>query len=233
MTKVLFIDLDDTLWATKVNNKLGLQEIYTALGWGQYFLSFEDYYARYEPINYQLWSDYALGKVDKQTLSLERLRRPLEGLLSLDDQEWSRVDEQFLEAVRRQRGLCPYALEAMSYLKERYKVCILSNGFASVQYHKLRYSGLMPHVDEVVLSDEVGVHKPDPEIFRIARERMQCAPEECLMIGDSYMSDIVGASRAGIRSIWYSPEGYTLACDEDVTPPIATITSLIQLKELL
>ncbi|MDO4706825.1 MAG: YjjG family noncanonical pyrimidine nucleotidase [Porphyromonadaceae bacterium] len=233
MTKLLLIDLDDTLWATKVNNKIALQQVYTALNWGQYFLCFEDYYAAYLPINHQLWKDYALGKVDKATLSLERLRRPFQGRLSLSEGEWRAVDASFLNAVRQQTGLCPHALETLRYLKGRYRICILSNGFASVQYDKLERSGLMPYVDAVVLSDEVGVHKPDPEIFRIALERMGCVAEESLMIGDSYVSDIVGASGSGIRSIWYSPEGYTLDCDAEVTPPIATITDLSELIHLL
>lgn len=44
-TKLLLIDLDDTLWATYVNNKKSLEQLYTALNWGQYFVSFEDFFS--------------------------------------------------------------------------------------------------------------------------------------------------------------------------------------------
>lgn len=231
--KLLLIDLDDTLWATKINNKQALRELYTALSWGQYFLSFDEFYSIYEPINYQLWEQYNQGIIDREMLSRERLRKPLEPFVSHTDEEWQAIDDTFLHAVRRQTLLCEGALEAMAYLKSRYSICILSNGFGSLQYDKIERSGLSPYVDHVVLSDEVGLHKPQPEIFQLALERMGYAASEALMIGDSYSSDIVGASRAGIRSIWYSPEGYTLQVDADITPPIATITDLRQLIELL
>lgn len=225
--KLLLIDLDDTLWATKINNKQGLKELYTALSWGQYFVSFEEFYRIYEPINYKLWEEYNKGAIDRDTLSRERLRRPLEGLVSHTDAEWREIDHEFLEAVRRQTLLCPGALETMRYLKEKYPICILSNGFGAVQYTKIERSGLAPYIDAVILSDEVGLHKPQPEIFHLALERMGgYRADEAVMIGDSYSSDIVGASRAGIRSLWYCPEDYPLLVDDDITPPIATITDL-------
>ena len=55
------------------------------------------------------------------------------------------------------------------------------------------------------MSEEAGVSKPDPRIFRIALERLGCAAGEAVMVGDSWSADIVGARAAGIRAIWFNP----------------------------
>lgn len=232
--KLILIDLDDTLWATQRNNKRGLQALYTALEWGQYFVSFEEFFALYNPINHALWSEYNVGSISKEALSVERLRRPLEGKLEQSLEEWQRVDELFISLVKEQTELCPHALEVMAELKGRYPIAILSNGFGELQHSKVERSGLAPYVDQVILSDEVGINKPDARIFHHALSVMGGVPaEEAVMIGDSYHSDIIGASNAGIPSIWYNPQGWWADESASITPPLATITDLRELLTLL
>ncbi|MDO4691312.1 MAG: YjjG family noncanonical pyrimidine nucleotidase [Porphyromonadaceae bacterium] len=232
-TRLLLVDLDDTLWATYVNNKKSLEQLYTALNWGQYFVSFEDFFSAYYRINIELWERYNHGRITKQELALERLRLPLEPYLSLPEQSWREIDEQFLSLVKQQTLLCPNALETMAYLKARYSICILSNGFGEVQYAKIEKTGLAPYIDQVVLSEDVGINKPAPEIFHIALERMGATPSESLMIGDSFSSDIAGASNAGIGSIWYNAYAFPMPQTEGITPPLHIINNLAELKTLL
>lgn len=227
------IDLDDTLWDTKHNNQKSLHELYTALNWGQYFVSFDDFVSLYEPINHALWAEYAEGKIDQETLSIDRLRRPLEGKVELSRGEWLDINEQFLSLVTAQRGLCAEALPILSYLHERYQVCILSNGFGQIQYAKLRDTGLLPYVHHVVLSEDIGINKPSRRIFEHALELCGADAVESVMIGDSWFTDIVGASNAGIDSIWYNPEGFDLLEAQGVTPPRHTIRALKELYTLL
>jgi FMN phosphatase YigB (HAD superfamily) len=58
-----------------------------------------------------------------------------------------------------------------------------------------------------VVSEEAGVPKPDPEIFRIALEAAGAAPAEAVMVGDSWAADVAGAHHAGIVPIWFNPHG--------------------------
>lgn len=231
--QLVLIDLDDTLWDTKRNNQKSLYELYTALNWGQYFVSFDDFLCLYEPINHGLWAEYAEGKIDKDTLSIERLRRPLEGKEEHNRNEWLEINERFLMLMTKQRGLCPEALPVLSYLHERYQVCILSNGFGKVQHDKLRDTGLLSYVHHVVLSEDIGVNKPDRRIFDYALELCQAQANECVMIGDSWFTDITGASNAGIESIWYNPEGFSPFETQNVAPPKHTIQTLTELYTLL
>lgn len=231
--KLLLIDLDDTLWATYVNNKRSIEELYTALNWGQYFVSFEAFFDLYYSVNVELWEQYNRGEIDKATLSRERLRRPLSSHLELSDQECERIDTRYLALVREQTLLCPNALEVMRYLKPRYRICLLSNGFSEVQQSKVTSSGLAPYIDNMVLSEDLGINKPRREIFDYALERMGVGHAEAVMIGDSFSSDIVGASNAGIDSIWYNAYRFPMPVLEGVTPPRYIVHDLAELLELL
>lgn len=233
--RVVLIDLDDTLWDTRSNNRQSLRELYTALNWGQYFVSFEDFEALYLPINVHLWEEFGRGKVSKRELSIERLRRPLSGYLELSDEQWLRINDEFMELVRQKRGLCPGALETLSYLHQHYEVVIVSNGFGSVQYSKLRDTGLSDYVDRVVLSEDVGINKPDRRIFEYALSLgAGFAPSEAVMVGDSWTADIIGASNAEIPSIWYNPDGNLMAdLPRVANPPLYTIRHLTELTHLL
>ena len=81
-----------------------------------------------------------------------------------------------------------------------YRPFIVTNGKTSQQLGKVAKLGLDPHVDGMVVSEEAGVTKPDPEIFRIAAHRAGDTLAGAWMIGDS--ADIEGAAAAGLDSVW-------------------------------
>lgn len=231
MIKTVFIDLDDTLWATFENNKNSLSEIYTALNWGQYFFSFDDFFKRYLPHNDFLWSEYRQERITKAELTLERFRHPFRGIKELSDEEILGINRDFLARCSSKTQLCPGATEVMAYLKARYRIYILSNGFREVQQRKIDASGLASYVDGMVLSEDAGVNKPNPRIFAYAFEQAQATPETTVMIGDSWDADMVGAHRAHIPAIWYNPHHLPAGADE--AKPTHTIDHLLELKKLL
>jgi HAD superfamily hydrolase (TIGR01549 family) len=87
------------------------------------------------------------------------------------------------------------------------RVVIVSNNLLHEQREKIRHCGLAPLVDLLVVSEEVGVAKPDPAIFLAALERAGCGAHEAVMVGDSWPNDIEGARAVGIRPIWFNPDG--------------------------
>jgi len=66
---------------------------------------------------------------------------------------------------------------------------------------------LAPHVDDVVLSCAVGLSKPDPKIYRLACERLEVRPEDCLFVGDGANDELAGAERVGMRAVCVLPPG--------------------------
>jgi putative hydrolase of the HAD superfamily len=95
------------------------------------------------------------------------------------------------------------AVPLIKTLKRRFKVGVVSNGLPDVQYRKLETLGLRDAFACIVLSEEIGIRKPDPEIFRRTADLLGVPPSTCLYVGDSYDSDIVGAKAAGMSTCWF------------------------------
>lgn len=122
------------------------------------------------------------------------------------------------------------ATEILDYLKSKYRLHILSNGFTEMQYTKMESAGLsLGYFDNVILSDKVGVNKPHPDIFRYAVEKTSARPNEIIMIGDNILTDIRGAYDSNIDQIWYNPEGKTA---QDFKPT-HTIEKLSEIRNIL
>ena len=80
---------------------------------------------------------------------------------------------------------------------------MLTNGSPDLQNTKLSITPeLVPYFDQIVISGDFGKGKPDPTIFEHALARMSLNKDEVLMVGDNLMTDILGANRVGIKSVW-------------------------------
>ena len=121
------------------------------------------------------------------------------------------------------------AERVVKYLAGKYPLTIISNGFKEVQYYKFEHSGLAPYFTHTLISEEVGINKPQPGIFRIALERNGITADEAIMIGDSYTSDIAGAKAAGIDQIWIRDERLEIREDETATYIVPKITDIMNL----
>ena len=114
----------------------------------------------------------------------------------------------------------------MKYLAPKYPLTIISNGFKEVQYYKFEHSGLAPYFTHTLISEEVGINKPQPGIFEIALQRNGIAADEAVMIGDSYSSDIAGAKAACIDQLWIH-EGETDETATFIVPQLAGVMEIL------
>ncbi len=87
------------------------------------------------------------------------------------------------------------------------RIGILSNGFAQTHHPKIEQLGLRPYCDAIVLAGDVGLVKPDPDLFRYASSCLAVDPSETVMVGDRYERDILGAKAAGMSTILFDPDG--------------------------
>ena len=97
--------------------------------------------------------------------------------------------------------------ELLRELRKEYRVGIVTNGHAEGQRQKLDRMGLYEEVDEVLISGAVGIHKPDPALFKLMAEKLRVQPEECVFVGDVFFTDIIGSLRAGMHPVWMWPFG--------------------------
>ena len=123
--------------------------------------------------------------------------------------------------------MLPDAERVVKYLASKYPLTIISNGFKEVQYYKFEHSGLAPYFTHTLISEEVGINKPQPGIFQIALERNAITADEAVMIGDSYSSDIAGAKAAGIDQIWIH-EGETSETATHIVPNLADVMKVLK-----
>lgn len=109
---------------------------------------------------------------------------------------------------------------------------IVTNGYATTQHSKIARHCLRPHVDFVVVSEEVGVHKPDPVIFETAVSLAKAEPSQTLFVGDTLVNDIEGALGAGLQGILVDPSG-TAVRDASLSQPVRSVRRLNELLPLL
>lgn len=227
--KHLFIDLDDTLWDIHQNSKECLNEIFNDYGYNKYYKTFDDYYNVYMPSNHHLWGLYRNGEINKDELIIERFLVPVREF-GIDDADYAKkLSDDFLERTTYKTKLVDGTMELLEYLKPKYKMHILSNGFREVQYKKIENSGLMPYFDMIILSDDAGINKPHAEFFTFALEKTKAIRNETLMIGDSWEADIVGAYNSDIHQMWFNPEGLP----HSGFIPTYCVRTLDEIKEIL
>lgn len=102
------------------------------------------------------------------------------------------------ESARGSWALIPGADKALLTLREcGMKVGLVSNWNLTAR-DVLASCNLTNLFDTIVISSEVGVDKPNPDIFHEALRRLEVAPGEALYVGDNYYDDIVGAKRVGM-----------------------------------
>lgn len=95
--------------------------------------------------------------------------------------------------------LMEQAEEVIHYAKSKYKTGIITNGRNKVQYGKIDHLAIRELFDVIVVSEEAGCKKPDPQIFELTMKRLGVQPEECLFIGDHPINDVEGSYKLGIR----------------------------------
>lgn len=225
--KAIFLDWDDTIGDFHHAAYKSLNIMFERHRLEKCFDEFEQFYTLYEPHNKWLWDQYGVGLVTKDYLEFDRMFFPLTRAprpFPVDEciRIASEMREQHLSMTTQFFSLLPDADTVVRYLAAKYPLVIVSNGFVSVQYEKIRRSGLRDCFTDIVLSEEVGCQKPEPQIFETALQRGGWTPDEVLMIGDSWSSDIQGAINAGIDQLWIHdgdtelPSTYKVSCLRDV-----------------
>jgi len=121
--------------------------------------------------------------------------------------------------------------EVLAWLRSRdLKTGIVTNGRTTAQERKIAHLGLAELVDAVIVSEAVGIRKPDARIFEIALERLNVSPSEAWFVGDNPAADVLGAAAAGLTSVWFRRDA---EWPDDFPLPALRIMSLSGLVVLL
>ncbi|GGP07125.1 HAD family hydrolase [Oceanobacillus neutriphilus] len=123
------------------------------------------------------------------------------------------------------------ALLVLKELKKDYRLALVTNGAPSLQNLKLEISPeLPPYFEKIFISGDIGIGKPDREIFDYVLKALNIKAEAAVMVGDNLHTDIIGANRTGIDSIWLNRFD---AENKSNIKPDYEIKSLKELKSIL
>jgi len=227
--KHVFFDLDRTLWDFETNAYKTLLELYEEHALRQIGISDVDVFIDiYKIHNERLWELYRNSKVEKDVLRSSRFKLTLQDFGIYDDLLANELGNQYIQKCPLKTHVFPFTFEVLEYLKLKYHLHIITNGFEEVQYVKLEQSKLLHYFKQIVTSEQVGVKKPNPEIFRYALASAFCNPDESIMIGDDLHVDILGAKAMGMHQVYFNPE--KIAHQESID---FEISCLSQLQEIL
>jgi len=230
MVKAVFFDLDDTLlWDQKSVKEAFVATCLVAKE--KYGVDVEEFeeavrkearelYASYETYEFTqmiginpfegLWGNFLDDTDDFRKMAgivpnyrKEAWTRGLKAL-GIDDETFgAELAERFPAERRKKPFIYDETFTVLDELKGKYKLLLLTNGSPDLQNTKLTITPeLVPYFDEIIISGAFGRGKPDQTIFEHALERIGLNKDEVIMVGDNLMTDILGASRTGIKSVW-------------------------------
>lgn len=200
--KHIFFDLDHTLWDFDRNSRLAFEALFR-----QYEIDLDlvEFLDVYEPINYAYWAKFRVDEISKLELRRGRLSDSFARFeRSFSNAELDAMAETYIEELPKNNHLFDGAIQTLEDLCPNYNLHIITNGFHAVQHNKLHKSGLMDYFNSVTTSEEVGLKKPHPVIFKRALEKARARADESLMVGDTFEADILGAEAVGMHTLLFN-----------------------------
>lgn len=223
--KHIFFDLDHTLWDFEANSDIAFSTIFKQ---HNLKLDLDKFLNHYRRINQEYWKMYREERITKDKLRYGRLRDTFDLLnFRIKDSSIDQLAIDYIDELPKNNFLFDGALEILDHLKMYYRLHIITNGFNEVQYKKIENSGLSNYFDHIITSEDAGVKKPNPIIFKYALGRVKATPNETCMIGDNWEADIMGALNQGIDVIYFN------YFKENVGENIKSVHKLLDIRQYL
>ncbi|MES5938919.1 MULTISPECIES: HAD-IA family hydrolase [unclassified Bacillus cereus group] len=115
----------------------------------------------------------------------------------------------------------------LNHIKSHFKIGIITNGSTHRQKAKIINTNLNNYFDTIIISEEVGLSKPDKRIFELALNKLNVQPEDVLFIGDDLEKDIAGPQNANINGVWFNPQKIKNTTEIQPYAEINTLDSLL------
>ena len=223
--KHIFFDLDHTLWDFETNSAKTFEKIFKDNNITLNTTVFLNYY---KPINFDYWRLYRNEKISKVKLRYGRLKDTFDKVnYKVSDELIDKLSDDYIAVLPNFNALFDGTHQILDYLKSKYQLHIITNGFSEIQSDKMTNSNIDKYFNKIITSESVGVKKPNPKIFDYALKVANAGKNESIMIGDSWEADIMGAKNFGIQPIYCNFE------NQLVDPSIISVNNLLELKKHL
>ena len=221
---IILLDADDTLLDFGATEAAALGDTLQAFQ----LPNTPEIRATYSRINVEHWKLLEQGKITRAELKLSRFRQFLQTVGS--DADPAAVNAFYMERLGRYAIELPGAEDLCRKLSENHRLYIVTNGSASVQHRRMAATTLLPYIQKVYISEEMGVQKPSKAYFDAVFADLGNPPlEQMIILGDSQTSDMLGGKQAGIATCWFNPMGKEAAGEWNFT--IARLEEFLSIVE--
>lgn len=221
----VFFDLDHTLWDFDRNSAMTFEKIFQIHSIN---VNLHEFLEVYEPINLEYWKLFREDRIDKASLRYGRLKNSFDKIaVSVSDEVINLLSEDYITYLPDNNYLLEGTFEILNYLRPKYHLHIITNGFHEVQHGKLKNSNIAPFFKTVTTSEMVGVKKPNPKIFYHALGLAGVEAKNSVMIGDNIEADVLGSMNMGLDAICFNVHGTKL------DNHIKQVRNLLELKSYL
>lgn len=207
----LLLDLDDTI----LDDGAGFEEAWALatdmLVGGHPDLDRASVVAEIEWARDWFWKDperHRRGRLDLAGARAEILGLALERVGRADPVLARSAGQAYTELRERHQRFLPGAHAALERLRAIVPaMALVTNGAADAQRAKIDRFELEPHFDHVQVEGEFGAGKPEPEVYLHVLASLGVRAEDCVMVGDNFEADVVGAQEVGIHAVWVDKRG--------------------------
>lgn len=223
--KNVFFDLDHTLWDFEKNSALAFGAVFEK---HKLDVNHAEFLSHYVPINMRYWKLYRDEQITQQELRYGRFKETFSLLgKSIDDSVIDTLSADYIMLLPTYNHLFAGAIEILDYLRAKYSLHIITNGFHEVQAGKIKNAGIAHYFTTVTNSELAGCKKPNPLIFEYALKTAGADKETSIMIGDCIEADVQGALNCGLDAIYFNENRL------EAPAPITQVHNLIDLKNFL
>ena len=217
----ILFDADETLF--EFDALRGLKLMFSRFG-----VDFSDAdFSEYQQVNKPLWVQYQDGKISATQLQYQRFQTWAQRL----DETPKALNSAFLSAMADICAPLDGATNLLNTLRGKVKLGIITNGFTELQQVRLERTGFRDYFDVLIISEQVGVAKPHPDIFEHALSTMgHPSRERVHMVGDNPDSDILGGLNAGLHTCWVNADNKP---EPAGIKPYYQVSSLSELESIL
>jgi putative hydrolase of the HAD superfamily len=231
VTRAVLFDLDDTLFDHRNSARAALSDVHRAHARDVDFALFEQHHAHHLEV---LHEEVLAGRLSIDDARRERFRRIFREIdVTLDEPAVAEIAAAYRRGYLASRRVLDGAVDVVQAIRPHARIAVVTNNLAEEQRDKLAFCGLTPLVDALIVSEEAGTSKPDPAIFALALDRLGATRDASVMFGDSWAADIVGATRAGIRAVWFNPTGRSKPDDPPGIEEVLSLTPVEPVVSLL
>ena len=225
--KGIIFDADDTIVNHRECEKQALQYMFEKIE-EKYDKNYQEIF---RPLDKELWDNVALNKsnIAKELIPEYRFKVFFD-MINISYNDYKKANKLFQDVLEHSVALIEKADEAIEYLHNKnYMLFVATNGLVKLQKPRVLNSKIAKFISDIIVSEEVGLAKPNPKIFNVLLERNNLTSNDVIMVGDSLEKDVQGAQNANIKAIWYNPKEKN---NNTNIIPDYEIKSLLELKHL-